>query len=187
MTRIRRALWLRRWRLAMFRFTTADRILDIGCGDGLDIALLGDMGMRHTIGVDISSSLLAVAKKRNPGVRFVHANAQRLPFADGYFDIVLADSMLYHLQNYKDLFRVLRPGGRFCFIEMHNSSLRKIYNLFTVSLPFSPKRKRAYLVEKKAIEAWDEYSFREELRKTGFQKIFWKIDGLSVVGMFQKP
>ena len=82
----------------MFQFKPSDRILDLGCGDGLDIQLLRDYGCTNMVGVDISTKLLHAARKRNPGIRFFRASAVTLPFPDATFDIVLIDSMLYHIE-----------------------------------------------------------------------------------------
>lgn len=196
MVTIRRNMWLRRHRLAMFGFHTSDRILDLGCGDGLDIYTLRGQGYIHVTGVDISQKLLSAAKKRNPGMRLVRASADSLPFKDGAFDAVLADSMLYHIvgnkKALKEIRRVLEPGGRLCFIEMRQSTGRKLLDALTVSpigrvFPYLRRRREAYRVEKQSIVRWQrrEDGFFRTLSHIGFQKEWVRYDLLSVIGKYR--
>jgi len=194
---IRRNLWLRRRRLAMFGLKKSDRILDLGCGDGLDIQILHGWGFTHLVGVDISSKLLTAAKKRISGVRFICASADNLPFQDGAFTVVLADSVLYHLvgntKAVKEIQRVLVRGGILCFIDMHMSWKRTLFNALTFSsanqiIPYLRKRKNAYLAEKQAIERWQkgQKDFLHMLENSGFQKVYTRIHGLSLIGQYQR-
>jgi SAM-dependent methyltransferase len=86
----------------------AQRVLDLGCGDGYLLSLLGP----HAIGVDISRDELARA--RHPRVQ---ARAQALPFADGAFDAVVSHLAFMLMdepeQIVDELARVLVPGGAF--------------------------------------------------------------------------
>lgn len=194
---IRRSTWLRRRRLAMFGFQKTDRILDLGCGDGLDIQILFEQGYKHIIGADISPKLLAAAKKRTPRVRFVRASADNLLFKDGVFDIILADSMMYHIvgnnKAVKEIYRVLTPGGRVNFIDMQTSWLRNLFNAVTLSplsrcIPYLRKRKTAYLAEHEAIARWNKgkTDVLRQFEVGGFRRVFLKTDYLSVIGQYQK-
>jgi len=194
----RRNLWLRSVRLSQFTISPGDRILDLGCGDGLDIQILHKKGYKKIIGVDISQKLLALARKRNPGVRFLRASAEKMPFKNGIFDAVLADSVLYHLTEsngaIREIHRVLTPGGRLCFIEAHQSLARKLFDGITVSpvsrfVPYLRKRKEAYLAEREAITRWrtSEREFFQMLVREGFRKIYCRTDLLSIVCEYQTP
>lgn len=195
MTTIRRSTWLRRQRLAMFRLKKLDRILDLGCGDGLDIHILRESGYGHITGVDISETLLSAAKIRNPGVRFVHAPADDLPFSDASFDVILADSMLYHILNSKkslnEIYRVLSSQGSLCFIEIHNSVIRTLFNRITFSplapvIPYLKRRQRAFQVERRLIHKWNETTLLRRLRERGFRKLFLRVHVLSLIGKYGK-
>jgi len=197
MTLVRRNVWLRQRRLLRFGFMRTDRILDLGCGDGLDIEILRHMGCARVVGVDISPKLLAEARKRNPDVRFVQAPIEALPFQNASFDKVVVDSVFPHVEDFakalREIRRVLAPHGKFCFIEAHNSMWRKLLNWATFSpigliIPYLHKRRRASLVEKKTIDYWNvaEKEFLQTIQVVGFEKIFVKVDLLSIIGLYQK-
>jgi ubiquinone/menaquinone biosynthesis C-methylase UbiE len=70
------------------------RTLDVACGTGfLTRHLRGEV-----IGLDASESMIAIARERMPGSRFVVGDALSLPFADGAFDRVLTGHFYDHLQ-----------------------------------------------------------------------------------------
>src|SRR6478672_6307678 len=97
------------------------RVLEIGCGTGNVTTRI----KRAAPGADVVGSdpdLLALARAQRKArgltdIRFEHAYAQELPFADGEFDRVLSSMMLHHLDDATkastaaEAFRVLRPGG----------------------------------------------------------------------------
>ncbi|MFI5286007.1 MAG: class I SAM-dependent methyltransferase [Candidatus Dormibacteria bacterium] len=94
------------------------RALDIGCGLGLEAAMLGEAGFR-AVGVDLSSVALARASAAHPAVLFVQADVRSLPFADGSFEALLDRGCFHYLAPAdrsvyaSEALRVLRPGGRF--------------------------------------------------------------------------
>ena len=87
----------------------AVQVLDVGCADGVLRAALPTSGPR-LIGLDASATLLRV---HPPPV--VRADAARLPFMGGVFDVVTALNVFYHLPDplpaISEAHRVLRAGG----------------------------------------------------------------------------
>jgi SAM-dependent methyltransferase len=88
------------------------RILDVGCGTGSNLEAFSRLG--PATGIDMSTDALTYCRKR--GIERVTLSAvERLPFADGAFDVVTAMDMLEHtdddLAALSELRRVLRPGG----------------------------------------------------------------------------
>ncbi|HYK42143.1 MAG TPA: methyltransferase domain-containing protein [Thermoanaerobaculia bacterium] len=63
------------------------RVLDAGCGAGLFAGMAALRGAAVT-GVDASEPLVAIARRRFPGVRFEVASVEELPFPDEAFDVV---------------------------------------------------------------------------------------------------
>ena len=94
-------------------------VLDAGCGGGLVARELAAAGA-EVVGVDRSRGSLGVAR-RAVGARFRPAQGrlERLPFAGGSFDAVVAADVLEHLPDLPaavaELARVLAPGGSFVF------------------------------------------------------------------------
>jgi SAM-dependent methyltransferase len=92
---------------------SALRILDVGCGTGANLEMLGKFGAAS--GVDVSADALEFCRKR--GLSEVKQGlAEELPFADESFDLVTALDVVEHLDDdvagLKEMHRVLRKGGQ---------------------------------------------------------------------------
>jgi SAM-dependent methyltransferase len=92
------------------------RALDIGCGPGaLTRALADTLGAENVAAVDPSKAFVGACRVRAPGADVRVGVGERLPFADGSFDAVLAQ-LVVQLMNDRDagvreMARVARPGG----------------------------------------------------------------------------
>lgn len=99
------------------------RALELGCGTGLFLEQVARASRADVTGLDLSSDLLAQARRRCAGllgVRLARGNAERAPFPDGSFDVVYGSSVLHHLDTAavaREIARLLRPGGRLVFTE----------------------------------------------------------------------
>ena len=95
------------------------RVLDLGAGPGDGTAMLAETGAAVT-GVDFSRTMVAAARRRHPGLTFHEGDAEVLPFADGAFDAIVSNFVVHHLARpalvFREVSRVLAPGGRFAFI-----------------------------------------------------------------------
>jgi ubiquinone/menaquinone biosynthesis C-methylase UbiE len=94
------------------------KLLDIGCGAGVHIEQYQKLGAK-CFGIDISETLIELAKKRCPKVEFKIGSMTRLPYTNGYFDIATASLSIDYLKDLKKVFqevnRVLKKGGMFYF------------------------------------------------------------------------
>jgi SAM-dependent methyltransferase len=94
------------------------QMLDLACGSGIALAAARERGAIST-GLDFSAAMIAVARPANPGMGFVEADAEALPFAEASFDAVVSNFGLHHvpdpLRATSEAGRVLRPGGRVAF------------------------------------------------------------------------
>lgn len=103
------------------------RVLDLATGVGAMAARLrARFPGIHLVGVDLSASQLAAARKNHPETALVRADGARLPFPDGAFDVVHWSWLLEHLADprpvLREVRRVLAPGGRCHFIEVDNAT-----------------------------------------------------------------
>lgn len=102
-------------------------VLDIGVGTGRTFPALAERCDTY-VGIDVSSAMVAAARRRFPGARFLEADASDLSmFADGSFDTVVFSynglDYLHPLESRRSALagirRVLRPGGTF-IMSTHN-------------------------------------------------------------------
>ena len=131
----RRGLWVintpYRRILSAANITTQDRVLDLGCGIGnILIALSQKIDFIHPpVGVDVSPDLVRIGEREIEKAGLAGriplkvAPATRLPFEDAAFDVVVTSHVLKHLDDeslltgFREVARVLRPGGRFLLWE----------------------------------------------------------------------
>ncbi|MGC9397060.1 MAG: class I SAM-dependent methyltransferase [Anaerolineae bacterium] len=103
--------------------TPTSRVLDLGCGRGGVVERLGSTG--HWIGCD--PDWLSLKEHRATELRRDQAVSERLPFAGATFDVVIASWVLEHLPQpattWREIARVLRPGGRFFFLTPNRRHL----------------------------------------------------------------
>jgi ubiquinone/menaquinone biosynthesis C-methylase UbiE len=90
------------------------RVLDVGTGSGLAALVAADAGA-DVVGVDVTPELLDVARASGATVAWVFGDAQRLPFGDGEFDVVMSCLGAIFAPDQQatadELLRVCRPGG----------------------------------------------------------------------------
>lgn len=122
------------------------RALDVGCGGGLLAEPVATMGFAAT-GVDPSEPSLRTARahamRSGLDITYDAGVAERLPYADACFDVVFCCDVLEHVssveQTVREIARVLRPGGVFCFDTVNRTW-------------------RSYLTVVKAMQEWRFFS-----------------------------
>jgi demethylmenaquinone methyltransferase / 2-methoxy-6-polyprenyl-1,4-benzoquinol methylase len=125
------------------------RVLDVAGGSGDITALLAPRVGKTGVVIlsDINDAMLDVGRSRlvdrgiAGNVEFVRADAERLPFADDYFDCVTIAFGLRNVthidQALRSMQRVLKPGGRLLVLEFSKpvaAPLQKIYDAYSFNI-----------------------------------------------------
>jgi demethylmenaquinone methyltransferase / 2-methoxy-6-polyprenyl-1,4-benzoquinol methylase len=110
-----------RWRrFLVSRIEPGSSVLDVATGTGAVAVELVKRGC-SVVGVDQSPEMLAVARERLPGVRFVEGRAEALPFEDASFDALTVTYLLRYVddpgETLRELARVVRPRGTVASLE----------------------------------------------------------------------
>jgi len=106
------------------------KVLDVATNEGHFVQVLAENLKSYVkiVGIDISEDAIGEARKNLPreNIRFLVMDAEQLDFKDESFDTVTISASLHHLANIPrvlgEMERVLKPGGHFIIIEMHEDS-----------------------------------------------------------------
>jgi len=192
----------RRWRRLAAVACLAEkprRVLDLGCGTGdltINIARLAEKNP-EIVGLDYSLPMLARAREKaaragvSDRVNFIHGDASQLPFPDGHFDAV-GISFAFRNLTYKnplgvphfaEVWRVLRPGGRYVIVESSqpgNRIMRALFHLYLrafvkpVSVMISGNRGAYRYLTESAARFYSPPEVREMLISSGFHDISYR-------------
>lgn len=87
-------------------------LLDVACGTGRVFPYYGD---REIYGIDISKDMLKIAKKRKPSARLKVSDAEKIPYTDNKFSVVITSRFIMHTPEYEkvisEMSRVVKKGG----------------------------------------------------------------------------
>ncbi len=180
------------------------RVLDLCCGTGdMAFALLrrarGRGGKPVLYGVDFAHPMLvlATAKSRGRGIRWVEADALNLPFAEGRFHLVTSAFGFRNLANYdaglQEIYRVLTPGGELGILDFGEpqGTLGKMYRIYfrrvlpaIGTLISGVRGPYAYLpASVQRFPPPDE--MLERMRAAGFRNVSWIPYTLGIAGLYR--
>jgi arsenite methyltransferase len=100
-----------------------ERVLDVGVGPGfLAAEMAGEVGADGMVaGIDISESMLALAKERGAAVDLRAGSAGSIPYPDASFDVAVSTQVLEYVADIPaalaELHRVVRPSGRILILD----------------------------------------------------------------------
>ncbi len=116
-----------------------EAILDFGCGSGSIIAEMKKVNARaHYIGLDVSETALAEARKKVPGADFLRIDdGGAFPVPDGAVDFAFTSEVIEHVYDtenaVREIARVMKPGARLLLTTPYHGFLK---NLAIVLLGF---------------------------------------------------
>jgi ubiquinone/menaquinone biosynthesis C-methylase UbiE len=152
-----------------------DRLLDVGFGYGdQDLFWLEHYKPREIVGINITQSQLDFASKRvaergmSDRIRYQLASATKLPFEDNSFDKVVALECAFHFQTrldfFREVFRVLRPGGRLVIYDL----VPLPYQQLSI-VPRTLSSIGLYVWKICAENVYDRHVYEDKLREAGFK------------------
>lgn len=186
-----------RWRRALVDAIDpqpGQRVLDVATGTGMVAFALAARGAQVT-GLDQSEQMLAGARAKlgvhpelGDRLRFVHGEAEHLPFADEEFDALTFTYLLRYVDDrdatMTELARVVRRGGRVGMVEFGvpgSAPLRALWRLYTrAGLP---------VIGRLASPAWLEVgrflgpNIEELYRREPDLALLWRRAGIEQVGV----
>jgi ubiquinone/menaquinone biosynthesis C-methylase UbiE len=142
--------------------------LEVGCGTGLFLEQVARSGATVRA-LDLSTHLLARARARLGGsanVALQCGNAEQMPYPDRTFDAVYGSSVLHHLdidRSLREVFRVLKPGGRIVFTEPNilNPQVAVMFKVDATKRYFGVSPDEMAFSRFRAVRALREAGFRE--------------------------
>ena len=110
------------WNFTIYEIKEGMKVLELGCGTGSMWIEHKDVLARCSEAVisDFSEAMVKKAESNIgalPNVKYQVIDIQDIPFEDNYFDVVIANYMLYHVPDLdkalSEVSRVLKPAGHF--------------------------------------------------------------------------
>jgi len=128
--------------------------LDAGCAKGFLLKIASHHGWKP-YGFDVSAYAVNEARKNCPDAHLFVLNAEsKLPFGDGFFEVITALELIEHLkrpENFlREAYRLLKPGGLFFITTPNVASLfsfrvvRGVYRSLKYSTPFDDETHVSY-------------------------------------------
>lgn len=167
------------------------RVLDVGSGLGGPARVLASEQKCHVTGVDITKEFCEVAMLLSKLLglehvtEFRHGDATALPFAEGQFDLVLTMQIQMNIENkrqfYGEIFRVLKPGGRFVFQDIMSGPGGALH----LPVPWATRRESSFLISVDALRGMlKQLGFHiETLEDTSEEALAWRKSQPAAAGL----
>jgi SAM-dependent methyltransferase len=156
------------------RIGAIDRVLDVGGGIGGPARQLAHRFGCHVTVLDLTAEYCSVGETLTAWthltglVSFVNASALQMPFPDGSFDVVWTQHASMNIADkaglYREIARVVRPGGRFAFFDILAGPIQPIH----FPVPWAADESFSFLLSP------DET--RTRITEAGFRETTWLAD-----------
>jgi ubiquinone/menaquinone biosynthesis C-methylase UbiE len=114
----RQAKWTEDFRNQIYKqvkLVNAKRILDVGCGTGVIAEELKKKSNAKVTAIDIDENMIQLGKVNVSDVQFLVEDAEKMPFKNNYFDVVVSQYLFLWLSNpeqvLEEMVRVCKKGG----------------------------------------------------------------------------
>lgn len=162
-----------RWALPV---DPAASILDAGCGDGRYSTFLATLGYKNLHAVDI------LDERRLPGINYLLASIDQLPYADSSFDFVFSNSVVFYVDPPRralaEFFRVLKSGGTLMFTAHTKWSIFTLERVIKRDILRSPRM--SHLV---GVKFYSASAYENMLKELGFAiklRDGWRVSYMAV-------
>lgn len=186
-------LW-RRTTVKLARLNRNSHVLDLAAGTGDLTMALATLGKPASVlATDFVPEMLEVAKEKaaafegDTKIDFAQADAQALPFADESFDVVTVSFGVRNLPdraaNFREVYRVLKPGGRYVVLEMSRppfAPFRALYHFYLhTMIPaiggwVTGSRTSFEYLRDSILGFPGQVALAGELHKAGFGEVTWR-------------
>ena len=189
--------------IAMLDLKPGERVLDV-CGGTGDLSILADRKVGpegRVVLCDINREMMVAGRgksthrSRRRRIGFVQGDAERIPFPDGTFDAVMVGyairNITHMVRAFREMRRVLRPGGRFLCLEFSKPVwpwFRVLYDFY--SFRIMPTLGQAFVGDRTAYtclpETIRQFLLPDELaavlEEVGFSEVRYRLltNGISV-------
>lgn len=186
-------LW-RRSTVKLARLNRNSKVLDLAAGTGdLTMALAVQGSPASVLATDFVPEMLEVAKEKAAAYKgdtvidFAAADAQDLPFDDESFDVVTVAFGVRNLPdraaNFREVHRVLKPGGRYVVLEMSRppfAPFRGLYHFYLHTVipalggMLTGDRGSFEYLRDSILGFPGQVALAGELHKAGFGEVTWR-------------
>lgn len=170
--------------LSGIQFPKHGTFLDAGCGSGIVARYLAhEYPTSQVVGCDASALRIEQAResvsKEKPvtkNLSFDVEDLSKLRFSSNHFDVIIARFVLEHLsaetrsQSAHEMFRVLKPGGQACLIDIDGY----LFNLYPCT-PVISELLAAY-EKRPPVDIWVGRKLPELLCQAGFEEVRWRVE-----------
>lgn len=149
-------------------WTGNERVLDIGCGAGLQTFLIGRLA-GHTTGLDINRDFIEQAEWYGRHVRcrgkvdFTSKHLHEMGWPDHTFDRIFSICVLEHIPEHVEILaecrRLLKPGGEI------------VFSVDTLAAIEDPELKRRHQAAHHVVQYYTPDGLRDLLQETGFADV----------------